>query len=289
MTAKKDFATDERVRQMADMYRQGLTLAVIGEQYGITRERVRQLLRKAGVDAQSGGVHVVAKLKVDRQNRQRDAASLARYGITFAEIQALRANGATAAFRSHKNSARNRGIPFTLTLADWWAVWSASGKWAQRGRGKGRYCMSRINDAGGYSVGNVCVKLSTENSREATKQWVGKQKTCRGVYCLYPGSSRPYVVKVAKKQIGRYATEAEAVEARFAYLKEHGLKAQALGRGRGWTYIAKNKSKPFYMQCTGVKGQSFATAEEAEAAYAKAVEQRMNERRVHAINSLASV
>ena len=274
MALKKDYSTDERVIEMAAMYRQGLTLAVIGDQYGITRERVRQLLNKAGVGADDGGSHVVARLKGESKQRKRDALCLAKWGLTFAEMKPLRANNATRAYASQRAHSRNRGIEFTLSLADWWAVWSASGRWEQRGRGKGSYCMSRINDAGGYTVGNVCIKLCTENSREATKQWIGKTKEHRGVHNLYPGSSRPYVVKVRKKQIGRFASIEEAVAARLKYLAEVGLSKTTLGGGRGWTYVANRKSRPYYMQCAGARSKAFATAEEAEAAYAIAVAAR---------------
>lgn len=42
-------------REMATLYRQGMTLAEIGLRFGITRERVRQRLALAGVSRTEGG------------------------------------------------------------------------------------------------------------------------------------------------------------------------------------------------------------------------------------------
>ena len=40
---------DDKWQQIASLYREGQTLQSIGDKFGITRERVRQILRKAGV------------------------------------------------------------------------------------------------------------------------------------------------------------------------------------------------------------------------------------------------
>jgi hypothetical protein len=46
-------ALDERTRQMRAVYVQGLTLEQVGEQFGLTRERVRQIFREAGLSTRS--------------------------------------------------------------------------------------------------------------------------------------------------------------------------------------------------------------------------------------------
>jgi len=60
--------------------------------------------------------------------------------------------------------AKYRGIDFYLSFDEWNDIWQASGKWDVRGRGKGKYCMSRVNDTGAYAVGNVFIQLTTQNS-----------------------------------------------------------------------------------------------------------------------------
>ena len=74
-----------------------------------------------------------------------------------------------------KNSCKNRidrnnnPIEFKLTFAEWFDIWTNSGKWHLRGRGKGKYVMSRKDDLGHYAVDNVKIILSTENNSHGVK------------------------------------------------------------------------------------------------------------------------
>lgn len=65
--------------------------------------------------------------------------------------------------------AKYRGIEFHLTFEEWWDIWNQSGKYEQRGRGAGKYCMSRKNDTGPYALGNVYIQTIDDNNREAHK------------------------------------------------------------------------------------------------------------------------
>lgn len=69
-------------------------------------------------------------------------------------------------YRTHRYNAERREIPFDLSFEDWWKVWQDSGMWDIRGVGRDKACMSRINDEGGYSLGNVEIKLQWENRSE---------------------------------------------------------------------------------------------------------------------------
>ncbi len=69
-------------------------------------------------------------------------------------------------YKQHENAAKARGIPFLLTFEEWWDIWQASGKWDQRGRRGGEYCMARLHDRGGYERDNVKICLTDENHRE---------------------------------------------------------------------------------------------------------------------------
>jgi hypothetical protein len=76
-------------------------------------------------------------------------------------------------FVRQKCMAKHRKIEWLLTYEQWSEVWEQSGKWELRGRGKGKYCMSRKGDTGPYSIDNVyineCVKNSGDKFR-GTKQ-----------------------------------------------------------------------------------------------------------------------
>jgi len=70
-------------------------------------------------------------------------------------------------FARQKAMAKVRNIEWQLTFEEWWHIWEQSGKYEQRGRGAGKYCMSRIGDVGPYSVNNVVIKTIDDNNREA--------------------------------------------------------------------------------------------------------------------------
>jgi hypothetical protein len=72
-------------------------------------------------------------------------------------------------YHCHKGKAKQRGIPFELTFDEWWDIWQESGKWEQRGRHKDQYCMSRVNDCGGYEFGNVFIQCHADNVKDAQK------------------------------------------------------------------------------------------------------------------------
>jgi hypothetical protein len=70
--------------------------------------------------------------------------------------------------------AADRGIDFQMTFEEWMTVWLDSGHWHQRGKGLGKYNMSRINDTGPYAVGNVFIQRHEQNSSDGHR---GKSKS----------------------------------------------------------------------------------------------------------------
>ena len=58
-------------------------------------------------------------------------------------------------------------VDMKLTFEEWCAIWKDSGKWGQRGHGKGFYVMERNGDVGHYEIGNVRICLFEENTRES--------------------------------------------------------------------------------------------------------------------------
>lgn len=155
--------------QMAEMYRLGLTLQAIGDVYGLTRERIRQRIVPFGIRRCDGGRFIAQQWqRAARAAKEevRDAKYMKAFGLTYAKIVELRALGVPRIYRAQYHNALRRGIEWQFTLSDRWAVWVTSGRWTQRGRGKGRYVMSRLNDSGPYSSDNVRIILSTDNNSE---------------------------------------------------------------------------------------------------------------------------
>lgn len=172
----REHGPDSRSVRMAAMYQSGMTLEEIGRQYGVTRERVRQIIKKHhGLNAKLGGIQVRAQEKRRRKAVEQDAAFLTDYGCTKEQWREIRDLGKREqaagkgmyrtplyAFRQQRQAAKTRGIGWELSLWQWWSIWRTSGHWEQRGRGQG-YVMCRKGDSGPYAVGNVFIATAREN------------------------------------------------------------------------------------------------------------------------------
>jgi len=171
-------ASPDRAEAMASMYRAGKTLADIGAVYGVTRERVRQIITKTfGIHAEDGGMMVRAKLERDKRRSEREAKCFRIYGCSTEQLRELKRLGKrmlndgatpyqtpTGAFRNQRNNAKGRGIEWNLTLWSWWTIWQESGKWDERGRRGDGYVMCRFRDDGPYEIGNVYIATLRHNS-----------------------------------------------------------------------------------------------------------------------------
>lgn len=176
-------AVENRSERMVALYKEGYTLEQIGQQYGLTRERVRQIMTgEFGVNAKDGGQAEQARRKRAAQRAKREAECLEKHGCTVDQHKELRRigrehveaggsryTGPIGAFISQRSNARHRGIPFEIKLWEWWTIWQASGRWEERGRGNG-YMMCRFNDTGPYAVGNVYIGTGCENSSVANRK-----------------------------------------------------------------------------------------------------------------------
>ena len=70
-------------------------------------------------------------------------------------------------YSQHKQRAKRKGIPFELTLAEWYKIWIDSGHYHNKGTKRGQYVMSRYGDKGGYTIGNVHIQTVGQNTQEA--------------------------------------------------------------------------------------------------------------------------
>ena len=77
------------------------------------------------------------------------------------------------AYDDQLRHAADRGIEWLFTYAEWLEMWLVSGKWEQRGRGNGKYCMSRKGDVGPYSKRN-CLIITVEENQ--SQRWDGVEK-----------------------------------------------------------------------------------------------------------------
>jgi hypothetical protein len=141
---------------------------------------------------------------------------VAKYGPVSPELhRTLVANGATRAYAYQKRNADQRGIAWCFNLATWWAVWEASGRWEDRGRGAERYCMARQGDSGAYEPANVLIVTNLENLKFGAPGTRKERRDGRvpGVR-QRSGRGSGWSVDYRGRYFGTFATKAEALEIR---------------------------------------------------------------------------
>jgi transcriptional regulator with XRE-family HTH domain len=167
---------------IAARYKSGLTLEQVGAEFGITRERVRQIVKKAGVTRLDGGKTIstlmqtpdkVAALRA--KNERIEARIRATWDMSLDDYRAHVAEYGSCVvgsspmgkYQQHRKNALARGIAWQFTFAEWWKVWQESGKWAERGRGNG-YVMARWGDGDApYSPDTVYICTQGENAKDS--------------------------------------------------------------------------------------------------------------------------
>lgn len=159
----KQTGPTQRTREMAILYQSGQTLKEIGDQYGVARERVRQLLEKFhGLSGKDGGQTITATLARAARLNKVEALHQLKWGCSRAQYQQIKSAGGTACFTTFKNNANRFGYKLDLTLWQWWTLWQDSGHWNERGRGGRRYWMFRLRSAEPLSVDNYCIATGSE-------------------------------------------------------------------------------------------------------------------------------
>lgn len=162
----------ERTAEMIELFKSGYTLTEIGVQYAITRERVRQLVRRhCGKEGCGMSIRSAARRKAVAKVRQekREARILRTRGMSAEQWDQLRRKYPNEwrwffkAFTNQRNAAGRDKHPWRLTFAQWFSIWEASGKLAERGRGDG-YVLGRIDQAGPFEMGNLAIRTQSENA-----------------------------------------------------------------------------------------------------------------------------
>lgn len=209
--------------QVAEMYRSGMTQAQIGAVYGANHSAVCQILKKLGVNKERG----------PRQKCEAAAAEriYKAWGLDLAAYKAhVAAHGLPSystspmhKYRSQRARSKSRGIAWQFTFAEWWRIWSESGKWSERSQGG--YVMARLNDGDTpYSPSTVYICTNSQNIKDAAinvpvrtrrHAQVSGAGTGRGYSVDLRCGENPYFARFCGKAIGNFPT---AELARAAYL-----------------------------------------------------------------------
>jgi hypothetical protein len=80
-------------------------------------------------------------------------------------------------YRTQQKRAKQRGIAWEITFAEWVTVWTDSGKLAERGTNSNAYVMGRNGDVGPYSVSNVSIIPLKQNVKDGVaRYWLRRQQ-----------------------------------------------------------------------------------------------------------------
>lgn len=137
-----------------ELGRSGKTMQEIADVYGCTREWIRQLYRRNGVDPRSVGIPLRSKLSREEKAR----LHFLKWGDTAQDLYDVK----RAKWRGKKGNAAARGIPFTLTFSEisWPTHCPVLGMeldYMTEGRQENSVSFDRIDDTQGYLDGNVVI------------------------------------------------------------------------------------------------------------------------------------
>lgn len=134
--------------------REDHTLQDIGDLYGVSRQRIKQVFQKFGVDPTSVGMNY-------RTKRSRETIA-ARYWLKWGDKDQQLYGEKRQKYRAKKANAKRVGTPFTLEFSDltWPTHCPVLGielNYLAEGKQENSVSFDRIDPAQGYILGNVVV------------------------------------------------------------------------------------------------------------------------------------
>lgn len=199
--------------------RAGATVSQLAAQRGVSRQRISQKLQALGLSELYQSLQGISRAqKHSAREDEEEANCMKRWGCDLRTRREINRERAGVAYTRQRENAKRRGIAWDMSLGQWWEIWQKSGQWKNRGIYKGQYCMSRLGDVGPYSPENVAIIPNADNAREARSH--AKEAPVTGVYCVRPGSSKPWAVYAKRKMIGYFESEEKGGEARARHLQE---------------------------------------------------------------------
>jgi hypothetical protein len=158
-----------------------MNLRQIGEKLGVTRERVRQILKGEGITGKDSPLYLAGKRRREGwlvEYRAKRVEVLARKaGLSVEDWRLWRklyrlekargvVEGRTAQRRymQFRTAAKVARVALELNRVEWLELWWISGHYDEIGVSNGCYVMGRIDRAKGFIKGNVVVRTASENA-----------------------------------------------------------------------------------------------------------------------------
>lgn len=156
-------------------YASGVTLIQIADDYGVSREGIRRIIKKVDRSKIGSSRKILAEMSRLKLEKAENDRAIKMWGMRKDELREHTASwGALSVigsplqrFVAQRKNARSRGITWELTFVDWWQIWQESGKWQQRGCHMDDFVMARHGDLDTpYSKDTVYICTSLKNLRD---------------------------------------------------------------------------------------------------------------------------
>lgn len=160
----------DRAIAMASMIKEGSTLEEVGDLYGLTKERVRQIIKPLGVTGKHGQsmrAEKNAAKKNQRLEQARNLKAMKYWGVDHKRLMRLKKHNPAdvKGYEQQRNNSLRRGVEWRLSIDEWMDMWKRSGKKRWKGRGANKYVLTRKRGRGPFSVENCIVAKQQDSSR----------------------------------------------------------------------------------------------------------------------------
>lgn len=164
--------TPEQIESIVASYKSGLTLQEIGTVQGLTRERIRQILQKAGLTRLDGGVHLrklsnSAAREADYVQRREKRCQRA-YGCDWTTFRSITGSNRfdrippiARPYVEHRRTAQRLHIGWRLSLPEYIELVHP---YLDK-IGRGGLVLARLDKNGPYSRENVTILSYSENAK----------------------------------------------------------------------------------------------------------------------------
>jgi len=157
------------------------TMQDIGDEFGISRERIRQILKDNNVSATAGGATARGKLRREREEQELADRTERRYYRTYGcdEKTVREINGGrelsnnrspAARYKFYKwNLKRLQGLECAMSLPEWYSVWQKSGHYSDDSL-RTQYGMVVVDKTKPVTADNVKI-MKVKNAVNRNKDW----------------------------------------------------------------------------------------------------------------------
>lgn len=137
-----------------EMGKSGKTLVEIGDHYGVTRQRIKQVFERFNVDPKTVGITV----RAERKRKERDAAHYTKWGDREQDLYAEK----RAKYLAKKANATRIGVEFTVPFSEilfptHCPILGLELDYFAEGRQENSVSFDRLDTSKGYVTGNVVI------------------------------------------------------------------------------------------------------------------------------------